>query len=318
MVTASIDILSVLASGLRSRCDSIRQLAELTGLPVAMTVTVVAELAELGFLSVTNEIITYRRPDVAIADRAEKALGRARHELDSTLSQTQKILGLLPGLLQSWDLGGAEEHNLQFDILHGPYAAADIWRLQSSREVPLSSDVMMPDTGPLFASKLEYDSSFWAARAGENLRVRLIMSTADASHPQARDRIQGEIDNGVQIRMHPNPPSWFWITDDNTIGMPLHWGQSWPTSVMATHSVPLAAVFSWIYERVWEESVPVGEGAQAWDPILKLMSQGMTMATATQSLGLTPRTGRRRVADAMAHYGADTPFSLGAAWARSH
>lgn len=313
-----IDSLTILTIALRSRCASVPQLVELTGATIEQVTSAVAELAELGFLSLTNDVITYRRPDVAIADRAERALGQARQELDSSLSQTQHILGTLPGLLQAWDLGQTEEHSLQFDVLHGPYAAADIWRLQYSREVPLSSDVMMPDTAPLFANKAEYDSSFWATRAGEDIKVRLIMSTADASHPAARERVQGEIDNGVQIRMHPKPPSWLWITDGDTIGMPLHWGQAWPTSVMATRSAPIAAVFNWIFERVWEESVPVGEASQTWDPILRLMSEGMTMAMATQALGLAPRTGRRRVADAMAHYGTDTPFSLGAAWARTH
>lgn len=310
----SIELLSI---GLHSRCDNIPRLAELAELDIETTTTMVTELAGLGFLSVTNEVITYRRPDVAIADRTEKALAEGRRELDSALSNTQQILGTLPTLLQAWELGQTDGHSLQFDVLHGPYAAADIWRLQYSREVPLVSDVMMPDTAALFSNKLEYDSSFWAGRAGDEFRVRLIMSTADATNPAARERIQGELDNGVQIRMHPNPPSWFWIADGETVGIPLNWGEKWPTSVMATRSAPIGAALSWIYERVWEEAVPVGETPQAWDPMLKLMSKGMTMASATEALGLAPRTGRRRVADAMAHYGADTPFSLGAAWARS-
>lgn len=42
----------------------------------------------------------------------------------------------------------------------------------------------------------------------------------------------------------------------------------------------------------------------------------MTLDAASRSLGITPRTGRRRIAAAMDRYGVATLFALGAAWAQ--
>lgn len=309
--------LNLLVQALRSRAGTIDHIAALSGGDRDATVAALEALAARGFVSVTNGEVTYRRPDVAVSDYARKALSAASAGLAASVDSSRDLLAELPALLQAWELGEADEHKLQVDILHGPYAAADIWRLQYSREVPLESDVMMPDTSMLFAAKPEHQSSYWSAQAGEPLRVRLLMSVESATHPAAQERIQAELDAGVQIRMHPNPPSWFWITDNETVGIPVNWGEKWPTSVMAIRSAPIAGLLSWIFNRVWNEAVPVGNPTHPWEPILALMSQGMTMEAATRVTGLTPRTGRRRIADAMAHYGAETPFALGAAWGRN-
>ena len=55
--------------------------------------------------------------------------------------------------------------------------------------------------------------------------------------------------------------------------------------------------------------------ADAWTPLLTLMRKGITLETASRMIGVNPRTGRRRVAAAMDHYGVSTLFALGVAWA---
>lgn len=316
-MSLSAELGALLTAALRSRADSVGELAQLVGASAEEVTPALRELAELGFLSVTNDTITYRRPDVAIADFTRARIESASTGLRRLRGETDGMLGMLPGLLQSWQMGEAEDHSLEVDVLHGPYAAADIWRLQYSREIPAVSDVMMPDTSRLFTAKQEHQSTFWKTRAGMPIRVRLIMSVSDATHPDAADRVNAELEAGVQIRMHPNPPSWLWITDHETVGMPLEWGQGWPTSVLAVRSVAIAAQVSWIFDRVWAESVPVASVDHSWGAVLELMSRGMTMESATLALGMAPRTGRRRIAEAMKHFGADTHFALGAAWARA-
>ena len=44
------------------------------------------------------------------------------------------------------------------------------------------------------------------------------------------------------------------------------------------------------------------------------MRQGVTLDSASRTLGVNPRTGRRRIAAAMEHYGVSTLFALGVAW----
>ena len=90
---------------------------------------------------------------------------------------------------------------------------------------------------------------------------------------------------------------------------------------MSIQSATLAELVTWIYHRLWEEAVPVTglnhTWEHPWDPILRLMNSGMTMGSASTALGLTARTGRRRVSDAMRYYGVTSQFSLGAAWTAS-
>lgn len=305
-----------LTAALRTRASSPQELSAFLDQDLESTRAQIKLLEDLGFLSLTNDVITYRRPDVAVANVTAHVLNSFAAQTQATLQEANRVLESLPGLSQAWNAGSTDEHSLHIDVVHGPWAPADMWRLQFTRRVPEVTDVCMPDTSALFSVQQEYQASFWEGRAGSPIKVRLLMSVADATNAAGLERIQGELAAGVEIRMHPNPPSFFWITDHDTIGIPLEWGQTWPSSVLAIQSPALAAVMTWIYERVWQEAVPVLEAGNAWDGMLRLMSQGTTMESAANSLGLTHRTGRRRVADAMAHYGATSHFSLGIAWGR--
>lgn len=315
-------LIPLLDTALRSRPDSPGQLAGLIGQDEQTVRDSLAHLERLGFVSLTNDVITYRRPEAAAAGLTETVLTQVQQQLQFALENAQGALGAVPGLVQAWTEGTSAAPNLQVDVAHGPWAPADMWRLQFTRRVPEITDVCMPDTSALFSPQSEYQSSFWAARAGHKVDVRLLMSLADATNPAGFDRVQGELESGVRIRMHPNPPSFFWITDHDTVGLPLQWGEAWPTSVVAIQSPTLAAVLTWVYDRVWAEAISIeslmqmaaGEDGAPWDGMLRLMNQGMTMDAASAALGIAPRTGRRRVADAMAQFGVSSHFSLGAAW----
>ena len=306
--------MSTLATALHNRAETAQQLAELTGLPLATVQAQLDAVERAGFVVVTNGIITYRRPETVASDASAAIADTLSDTLRTSMESVRALLTTIPPLLQAWENG---ENRLPIEVVHGPYASADIWRSQSSRGVPAVCDVMMPDTTLLFNALPVHQSAFWSERSGEPMRVRLLMSTTDATNPLAQERINAELAAGVDIRMHPNLPSWCWVTDHETVGIPLVWGQRWPSSVMAVRSPSIAALVSWIYERVWQESVPAGENraSHEWDALLSLMNRGMTMDAASLSLGLAPRTGRRRVAKAMEHFGATSQFSLGAAWA---
>lgn len=315
-------LIPLLDAALRSRPESPQALAALTGRGETEIAAALHELEQFGFLGVTNDVITYRQPDAAAAGLTESTLTELGRRIGNALDEVQLALGAVPGLVQAWAEGTSGAPNLQVDVAHGPWAPADMWRLQFSRRVSQRSDVCMPSTAALFAPQQEYQAAFWASRSDQPVAVRLLMSVEDATHPAGAERIAGELSAGVQIRMHPRLPSFFWTTDDDTIGVPLSWGEPWPASVMAIQSPALAAAFRWIYERLWNEAEPIellaGAGsAPAWDPMLRLMNQGLTIDAASATLGIAPRTGRRRVADAMAHFGVSSHFALGAAWGQA-
>ncbi|PTR21195.1 hypothetical protein C8K36_11625 [Rhodococcus sp. OK519] len=307
---------------LRRRIETIAELAEATGRSVEATEQEVSRLSELGFLSLADGVITYRRPDATIADVTHQILTGLSHDLDSSIAKTQGILRTLPKLLQAWQHGNTDAHDLPIDVMHGPFAAPDMYRLQAARAKPRASYSCLPDTRPLFeVLRAANYGSYWEDNAAPGHDIRMIVSAADANSELGRSQITYEIDAGSQVRMHPNPPSFFWILDQTSVGIPFTWGEAWPSSVMSIQSPTLAATMTWIYERIWEEAVPVTghnhSWENPWDPILRLMNSGMTMESASTALGLTARTGRRRVADAMRHYGVSSQFSLGAAWSAS-
>src|SRR5690606_29757971 len=126
-----------------------------------------------------------------------------------------------------------------------------------------------------------------------------------------------ELAAGTRARMHPAPPSYFWITDHDTVTLPAQWGDEVPSGAIAIRSPAIASALRWVYERVWEDALPVDGAGAPWDPMLRLMNSGLTMEAAASALGLAPRTGRRRVEAAMRHFGADSHFSLGVAWGRA-
>lgn len=303
----------LLGRALRIQTDRTDELAQQLGLGEEALRAELVQLEAQGFLTVVDGLITYRRPDLAVADATSGVLAQAATGLRDAERSAGYLLAALPDLLQSWDERAAEEHSLRTSVIHGAWAAADIWRLQAN---PRTVAVCMPDASAGFQAGGERASAYWSERREERFSVRLLLSVADATHPAAQEHMLEEVAAGVQIRMHPHPPSYFWITDGETVGMPLEWGQGWPTSVLSVSSPLLAAALGWMYEKLWSEAVPVTGARRSWEGMLQLMSEGFTMDAAAHSLGLTARTGRRRVAEAMEHYGARSQFSLGAAWGR--
>lgn len=310
----SAPAVELLAIALRSRSEQRAELARLAGLDDEELDRRLAELQRAGFLTEAAGRLTYRRPDVATAELTRNVIADLGRQLAETVERSRATIGTLPSLLQAWELGNADAKSLPIDVLHGPWAPADMWQLQYSRGIPLVNNVCMPDTSAMGAVKVEHQASFWQARSGEPLDVRLLMSVTDATSEQLQQRIASEVAAGVRIRMHPALPSWFWSTDHDTVGLPLQWGQAWPTSVIAVKSPALAMLVDWVFERLWAEAVELDGSEHPWGSILELMDRGMTMESAAIAVGLAPRTGRRRVAQAMEHYGVSSLFALGAAW----
>ncbi len=60
--------------------------------------------------------------------------------------------------------------------------------------------------------------------------LRLILSAADVAEPRAAEVLATYLDAGYQIRMMPRLPSWFRVIEGMVTGMPLEWGEPWPTS----------------------------------------------------------------------------------------
>lgn len=306
--------LALLELALRSRPQTVAALQKLSALPNEDFIPALSALEKARFLSVSDGGLSYHRPENTVADHTRQTVEDLARQLATQLARTQETLAHLPRLLQAWHEGATDAHHLHVAVNRGESAPADIWRLQSNRMLPRTADICMPFALPMFSDNPARTHSHWNAGAAEPTQVRFILGTKDVSRPGARERLQQEVMAGVTFRMHPSAPSYFWITDD-IVGLPARWGEVWPEEVTAIRSPALAAALTLVFDRVWSEALPLdAEPEQPWDGMLHLMSLGMTMESAAHALGLTARTGRRRVAAAMEHFNASSHFTLGAAW----
>ena len=153
---------------------------------------------------------------------------------------------------------------------------------------------------------------FGRALAGKD-GVRVIMPTWAADDPVAQQRMVHYRAAGVDYRLLDKPSSWFWV-DGDLVAMPFEWGEGRPTSVLAVRNQALAGMARDYFAQLWQKAAPASPVEDVWTSLLVLMRQGTTLDTASRTLGINPRTGRRRVAAAMDHYGVSTLFALGVAF----
>lgn len=309
-----IDASALLAVGLRSRA---RTVTELAALAVRDEDDVRRDLAVLeadGYLTVRDDRISYLAPDGVVAEQVRAHTGSIGADLSRRLDELAELVGQLPALLREWNTGEASHQLVDVEVFHGPEAVVDLWHLKQEREPSMRTDVVLPDASRLHVADPAMQKVWHEASAGEGRRARVIGSVADAIDPDAQQRLEQELAGGIQIRLMAEPPSWFWIADDVTVALPLVWGEKWPTSVIAVHSRAVAGLARWVFDRLWERAVPARGEPAAWDPILRLMRGGATLEAASRLLGISDRTGRRRLSDAMDHYGVNNMFALGAAW----
>lgn len=306
--------LELLGVGLRSRAGTV---SELAALAVRDETEVRRDLERLdaeGFVVLRGDQISYTAPEEVVADVVRRRAGDLGAEMLRRLADLAEVVGQLPALAQEWDVGASEHQLLDIEVFHGPEAVVDLWHVRQAREPARRTDVVLPDASRLYVADPAMQSFWHEATRGEGRSARVIARLADATHPDAQQRLDQELEAGVQIRLLAQPPGWFWITDESTVALPLVWGEAWPTSVIAVRSRAVAGMAEWIFERLWERAVPARAETASWDSLLALMNGGATIEAASRALGISERTGRRRISEAMTHFRAGSLFELGVAW----
>lgn len=310
--------LDLLAVALRARPQTIADLAELALRDVATVRAQVAELAEDGYLTVHGEAIGYEPPDERVAELVSRRAAELGGEVTTRLRELVGIVEQLPGLARDWELGRAQAHGLlEVEVFHGWSAVTDLWHHLLKSTTLRRTDVVLPDASRLYVADPQMQATWHQVIARPGHRARVIGNVTDVARPEAADRIAQELAGGVEIRIMADLPSWFWVADRETVALPLEWGEHWPTSAVALRSPSVAGLAQWVFDRLWAAAVPVQEQAASWDPLLQLMMRGATLESASRALGISDRTGRRRIADAMDHFRTSNLFALGAAWSRS-
>jgi hypothetical protein len=304
--------LDLLAIGLRARPRTVAELAELALTDVEETRAGLEELDREGYVRLYGDEIRYTAPAEAIASAVHQRTDQIQGELAQRLADLSAIVDQLPALARGWQTGGPLGV-LDAEIFHGPSAVTDLWhQVIADRDLRCTS-VVLPDGLRLAVADPQMQATWHDVISRDGHSARVIVRLADATSPEAAERIGQELAGGVDMRLLAEPPSWFWVADEQVVALPLEWGEGWPTSVIALHSPAVAGLAQWVFDRLWALAVPVRQGAARWDPLLRLMSGGATLEAASHALGISDRTGRRRLSDAMDHFRVANLFALGVA-----
>jgi hypothetical protein len=308
--------LELLAIALRARPRTIAELCEVAMRGEESVRAQIAALAEEGYLALHGDEIHYLAPDEAVAEVVRRRSAAITHEVGTRLEELVDLVAQLPALARDWETGGASHGILNVEVFHGWSAVTDLWHQVIQKQELRRTDIVLPDSSRLYVADPEMQAVWHHVVGREGNSARIIANLTDAARPEAADRIAQELSAGVDIRITADPVSWFWVADGEVVALPLTWGEAWPTSTIAIRSPAVAGLAQWVFDEMWATAVPVREEPASWDPLLRLMSRGSTLEAASRALGISDRTGRRRVADAMDHYRVTNLFALGAAWGR--
>ena len=295
----------------RSRPSTVAELAAVAHLHEADVSTRISRLESQGALTVREGVISYPHPASWVAGVVEDSTRLLRESTVEATARIDALVAQLPSMLRHWSVGEVSGDLAPVFARHGPTAAEDLW-YDTARETTGSACAVLPNVERFLLSGPDRASRFAEAFAGKQ-SVRALLPKSALDDPRLLAMAQLYASSGVEFRVLDELPSWFWI-DGEILALPFEWGEDWPTSVLGVRNAALAALAGSLFDQLWRRSEPVGVVVDAWTPLLRLMRQGVTLDSASRTLGVNPRTGRRRVAAAMEHYGVSTLFALGVAW----
>lgn len=295
----------------RSRPNTIAELARVAHADEAEVASGVSRLEEQGALTVREGVITYPHPATWTASVVETHTHALRDAATAATAQIESLVAQLPSMLRHWSVGEGTADLAPVFARHGPHAAEDLW-YDTSSETTGSAWAVLPNVERFLSSDPGRAARFGAAFAGKT-SVRAILPKSMLAEPRIVALAQHYAAFGVEFRVLDDLPSWFWI-DGDILALPFEWGEDWPTSVLGVRNAALASLGRSLFDQLWRRSESIGVSIRPWTPLLQLMRKGITLDSASRALGINPRTGRRRVAAAMEHYGVSTLFALGVAW----
>lgn len=166
---------------------------------------------------------------------AERAEAQARSE---------SLAAIMQGVARrtsSWNFGEAvAQDRLVLQSAHGPHAAEDLWFAVQASRVGAGGRVraVLTDLDRYQASGPERSAAF--AKAMSSYSAVQAILPAVALDDKLLAMVQRFQAAGVEFRILPDPPSWFWVDDEEVTGLPLLWGDLAPQSVLAVSSPVIA------------------------------------------------------------------------------
>lgn len=148
------------------------------------------------------------------------------------------------------------------------------------------------------------------------LSVRLLVSSSSLADQRWRRYLAAVVAHGGQVRVHPAPPMLLVVIDETAI-IPI----SGSFGARLLHGADLAQPTRLLFEEIWLRSEPyaasrvTAQTAEVSDVkvrhVVQLLGQGLKDDTIARRMGVSGRTVRRLVAQAVADLGAHSRFQAG-------
>lgn len=212
------------------------------------------------------------------------------------------------------------------DVLRGSRGVWSAFWLYAGAEQGAAVDAVVPDLRPLTDVVEGEAAADWdalrALLAGGQLSIRLILPEASVAAGPTRAFVAELTESGIEVRTSDDP-SWFFVSRGRVAVVPMAWvppdppgGEVRPEDddVAVVRGGPIVDALSALFEHRWRSAHPWVEGETAG--VLRLLASGLDDDAVAATLGISVRTVRRRVAEAMQAYGAATRFELGCRYGR--
>lgn len=306
--------LDVLAIAYRARPATIADLASLLEPDAAASLpATLRRLGDSGFLRLDGERLQLESVYSAFISASLERMARLQADTERTVA----IMEALPALIRNWDLGEADQdaaHPLAARVVHGRENHWQVWRTHLLEHEPDRPSWVLPDLGML------RDDFPWAvadvAGSTSTRLARVIVRPADIEDAANQELVAISAALGIEVRVLDDLPGWFYVDGGQLTGLPVTWGEAWPTSMILIQTPPVIAAMNLLFDSLWQRGEPAIAVKRGWEPVVRLLAQGMTDEAVARFLGMDVRTVRRRVAEAMDELGATSRFVLGAAWQR--
>jgi len=197
------------------------------------------------------------------------------------------------------------------DVVRG---SAGVWHafwLHADLQAAPQVCAVIPDLRPLTDVMSGASATEWADLQGlvasGRIGIRLVLPP-EAATGVVRAVVDELVAAGVEVRT-AEAPTWFFVSSQDVGLVPLDWAGTDDVDAAVVRGGPLPRLLTELFEHRWRAARPLLD--QGHHDVLRLLAEGRGDEQVAEALGLSVRTVRRRVAEAMEAYGAATRFELG-------
>ncbi|WP_205473678.1 hypothetical protein [Nocardioides sp. SYSU D00038] len=268
-------------------------------------------LRDAGFLE-PGEDLTPAAPEEAVARAVAAVVAKQREQLASL----GHLVEQLPALVRAWGMGAAtDSYPLRGEVVEGNDKAMERWFTVTRERPPVAPGNAFADMAYIHEQFMPNLDGMRAAFEEGGYQLRLLLPADQMTEKANRDAADALIGIGVDVRVASTVPSWLYVDSGVMAGVPLRWPAPASDGFVLVYDEALVEPVHWIFRRWWAAASPWPPDGPGWEPVLRLLAQGRSDEQVAAILGQGVRTVRRRIAEAMDHYGVASRFELGMHWA---